>query len=147
MYLDNKEICWTFNMCCIVCVLFSTKFHLFPFLCLYVQLIHVLFINHLPKFKYPPLSLKGWCCSLFMLWIALLLILHFCSGKGKTVLGQTLNECRGWGSGVIVPLIFNLGTRWRYVAMSHPSHFTPRREIMVPVEQEAECTPEPVWLL
>jgi hypothetical protein len=49
MYLGNKEIYWIFQTCCIVSVLFFTKFY---FIILYFFMQMNFFINHALKFKY-----------------------------------------------------------------------------------------------
>jgi hypothetical protein len=54
LYLGNKEIHYTFQKCCIISLLFSTKCHLFQILSFSVQIIHMFFINHVLKFKYQP---------------------------------------------------------------------------------------------
>jgi len=48
-----------------------------------------------------------------------------------------------WGSGGIVPLILDLGTRCEWSA-SRSGRFTPGKKPLVPVGQEAEWAPEPV---
>ena len=53
IYLGNKEVYCIFKTCCIMCVLVSTKchlFHTFTFFC-----SNWFFINHALKFKYSPL--------------------------------------------------------------------------------------------
>jgi len=57
VYLGNKELYSIFKTCCIICVLFCTKCHLFHnFLLFYSD--HAFFINHALKFRYKPSHLK-----------------------------------------------------------------------------------------
>ena len=45
----------------------------------------------------------------------------------------------------MAPLTLKLGTSWRWVVSSIPSHVTPKKPPL-PTEQEAEWVPDPSWM-
>jgi hypothetical protein len=62
--------------------------------------------------------------------------------KGKIFPVHTLKTYRG--SRLVVPLIFNLSIRWRPVVNFAPQPLYTWERILVPIEEEAGCTLEPV---
>lgn len=50
-----------------------------------------------------------------------------------------------WGRRGMAPLTLKLGTSWRWVVNSIPSHFTPMK-LPLPTEEEAEYVPGPGWM-
>ena len=55
IYLGKKEIYYIFKTCCIISVLFSTKWHLFHDFIIICS-SNTFFIKHVLKFKYPPVG-------------------------------------------------------------------------------------------
>jgi len=51
-----------------------------------------------------------------------------------------------WESGCIVPLILDLGTRWRWVVSSTPRPLYPQgRSPWYPLDRRLGGLPEPIW--
>jgi hypothetical protein len=56
-------------------------------------------------------------------------------------------KAHGGGSGDLVPLILNVGARWRWLVNFTPRPLCPRERILVPIEYEVMNVPDSVWML
>lgn len=76
---------------------------------------------------------------------ALLLILRFYCGKGKTLPVYAMKVCGRVE--VYFPSFLTSALDACMWSVSHLGHFTLRNETVVPIQQKAVWTPELVWLL